>query len=124
MKLKEAKVAAILTVMFVLVGSVYAADLIVPHTFSPGTPAKSSEVNENFTTIYSSALTVPMKACSIWVSGNWRDTMPVPQGWTTATCSDYRRIMGAVSYNLVCFFNNSFSCGTDNGGIPNPNCGW
>jgi hypothetical protein len=26
--------------------------LIVPHTFSPGTPAKSSEVNENFTTIY------------------------------------------------------------------------
>ncbi|MEI6261466.1 MAG: fibrinogen-like YCDxxxxGGGW domain-containing protein [Deltaproteobacteria bacterium] len=52
MKFKETKIAAILAVVFVLVGSVYAADLTVPHTFSPGTPAKSSEVNENFTTIY------------------------------------------------------------------------
>jgi hypothetical protein len=53
MKFKETKIAAILAVVFVLVGSVYAADLTVPHTFSPGTPAKSSEVNENFAAIYS-----------------------------------------------------------------------
>ncbi len=56
MKLKETKIAAILAVEFVLVvvsRSAYAADLIVPHTFSPGMTAKSSEVNENFGTIYS-----------------------------------------------------------------------
>jgi hypothetical protein len=55
MKFKETKIAAILAVVFVLVvisRSVYAADLTVPHTFSPGMPANSSEVNENFTTIY------------------------------------------------------------------------
>lgn len=55
MKFKETKIAAILAVVFVLVvisRSTYAADLTVPHTFSPGAPAKSSEVNENFTTIY------------------------------------------------------------------------
>jgi len=80
LKFREKKIATILAVVFVLVGSVHAADLTVPHTFSPGTAAKSSEVNENFATIYSSALTVPIKACSVFVSGNWRDTMPVPQG--------------------------------------------
>ena len=52
MKFKETKIAAILVVVYVLVGSVYAADLTVPHIFYPGTAAKSSEVNENFTTIY------------------------------------------------------------------------
>ncbi len=51
MKFKETKIAAILTVVFVLVGSVYAADLTVPHTFYPGTAAKSSEVNANFTAL-------------------------------------------------------------------------
>jgi hypothetical protein len=56
MKFKETKIAAILAVVFILVvisRSAYAADLTVPHTFSPGTTAKSSEVNENFEAIYS-----------------------------------------------------------------------
>ena len=53
MKLKETKIVAILAVVFVLVGSVYATDLTVPHTFSPGMTAKSSEINENFEAIYS-----------------------------------------------------------------------
>ncbi len=124
MKFKETKIAAILAVVFVLIESVYAADLTVPHIFSPGTTANSSEINENFATIYSSALTVPIKACSVVVGGNWRDTMPVPQGWTEATCKDYMRITGANNYTLMCFFNNSVSIGTSSGGIPNPNCGW
>jgi hypothetical protein len=53
MKFKKTQIAAVWAVMFVLVGGVYAADLTVPHTFSPGTAAKSSEVNENFDRIYS-----------------------------------------------------------------------
>ena len=52
MKFKETKIVVILAVVFVLLGSVYAADLTVPHTFSPGTTAKSSEMNENLATIY------------------------------------------------------------------------
>jgi hypothetical protein len=77
MKLKEAKVAAILVVMFVLVGSVYAADLTVPHTFSPGTPAKSSEMNENFAAIYAGIVNIPLKLNN-WTKqlcGNWQETI-------------------------------------------------
>jgi hypothetical protein len=56
MKFKETKIAAILAVMFVMVvisRSAFAVDLTVPHTFYPGTTAKSSEINENFAAIYS-----------------------------------------------------------------------
>ena len=35
-----------------LAGSAYAADLTVPHSFSSGTTIKSSDMNENFSTIY------------------------------------------------------------------------
>jgi len=48
MKLKETEILATLTTMFIAVGSAYATDLAVPHIFSLGTTAKSSEVNENF----------------------------------------------------------------------------
>jgi hypothetical protein len=52
----KTKITAILAVVFVLVvisRIAYATDLTVPHIFSPGTTAKSSEVNENFAAIYS-----------------------------------------------------------------------
>ena len=35
-----------------LAGSAYAADLTVPHSFTSGSTIKSSDMNENFTTIY------------------------------------------------------------------------
>ncbi|HIJ84845.1 MAG TPA: DUF1566 domain-containing protein [Magnetococcales bacterium] len=38
--------------LLALAGSAQAADLAVPHTFSPGTPIKSSDMNENFTNVY------------------------------------------------------------------------
>ena len=38
--------------MVALAGNVMAADLAVPHTFSSGTTIKSSDVNDNFATIY------------------------------------------------------------------------
>ena len=78
MKLKETKIAAILAVVFVLVvvsRSACAADLIVPHTFSPGTTAKSSEVNDNFETIYSevNALKKQISSLSTGCADNTRE---------------------------------------------------
>ena len=68
MKFKKTQIAAILAVMFVLVGGVYAADLTVPHTFYPGTAAKSSEINENFGTIYSEVNTLKRQSSSLSVT--------------------------------------------------------
>ena len=70
MKFKETKITAILAVVFVLVVvsmSAYAADLTVPHTFSPGTAAKSSEVNENFTTIYNEVNALKKQLSNDWI---------------------------------------------------------
>jgi hypothetical protein len=68
MKIKETKIAALLVFVFVLVGSVYAADLTVPHNFYPGTAAKSSEINENFGTIYSEVNMLKRQSSSLSVT--------------------------------------------------------
>lgn len=62
------------------------------------------------------------KACSIIAS--WRDTILVPSSWTAQTCDELRNSHRAVGYTLMCIFENSFSEGSDQGGLPNPNCGW
>ena len=41
-----------IAIVFALTGTANAEDLTVPHTFSPGTTIKSSEVNENFLALY------------------------------------------------------------------------
>ncbi|CAK0780866.1 exported hypothetical protein [Gammaproteobacteria bacterium] len=54
MKIKESVTLAVATLAAMVIsgGSAYATDLTVPHTFSPGTTVKSSEINENFAAIY------------------------------------------------------------------------
>ena len=64
------------------------------------------------------------KICSVLVSGNWRDTIFIPSSWTSATCKSYMEITGTMAYQLGCIFENSFSFGAADGGIPSPNCGW
>jgi hypothetical protein len=64
------------------------------------------------------------KVCSPVVGNQWRDTVIVPATWTKETCNNYRGQLGASAYNLACIFENSYSFGDNNGGIPSPNCGW
>lgn len=66
------------------------------------------------------------KACSAVLSGNWRDTIIVPSSWSASTCAKFAQAEAAVtmSYNLYCIFEDGFSVGSVNGGIPSPNCGW
>ena len=77
MKFKETKIVVILAVVFVLLGSVYAADLTVPHTFSPGATAKSSEMNENLATIYWDADSAINSNPNIGLDSN-ENALPVP----------------------------------------------
>ncbi len=51
MKYRKTNILTILAAMFISIGSACATDFAVPHTFSPGTAAKSSEINENFAAI-------------------------------------------------------------------------
>ncbi len=70
------------------------------------------------------AQTTTMKICSVFISGNWRDTVTVPSGWRTGTCLNYKNTVRATSYQVGCVFNNSYSFGAVGGGTPSPNCGW
>jgi hypothetical protein len=64
------------------------------------------------------------KYCSALIPGNWRNTILVPSSWTATTCANYMTAVVATNYQLVCIFQNNFSLGALNGGIPSPNCGW
>ena len=64
------------------------------------------------------------KACHGITSGGWRDTVLVPAGWTKETCSAYAGWAYESIHVLVCIFENTFSHGDMQGGLPSPNCGW
>jgi hypothetical protein len=64
------------------------------------------------------------KICSVFIPGNWRDSINVPQGWTPGMCINFMRSVGATHYHLGCAFYSGFTWGEPNGGSPNNNCGW
>ncbi|MBF0420280.1 MAG: DUF1566 domain-containing protein [Magnetococcales bacterium] len=56
--------------LLALAGSAQAADLTVPHAFAPGTPIKSSDVNDNFSTIYNKVNTHEIVVSAIKTPGS------------------------------------------------------
>lgn len=60
MKKNPTQRLATLVVMLLSAASAH-ADLAVPHTFTPGTTAKSAEINQNFSTIYSAVNALPQR---------------------------------------------------------------
>lgn len=75
-------------------------------------------------------LPVPTKLCSAAVSGNFRDTISVPSGWSYRTCRSFALSIKATSYQLGCTSNTGYSwgsatpVGTIARKIPTSNCDW
>jgi hypothetical protein len=70
------------------------------------------------------ALTGTNKVCSAVVSGVFRDSIVVDNGWSATTCHGWAVSVGGTSWQLGCLFTNGFAWGAANGGRPSPNCGW
>jgi hypothetical protein len=73
------------------------------------------------------ALTGTHKLCSIYVPGNWRDTVVVPNGWSRTRCAtDWRAHNGATTAVLGCLTNGTFSFAALSGTAapPDNSCGW
>jgi hypothetical protein len=75
----------------------------------------------------------PQKICSVFVPGNWRDTIVVDQpGWFTIQCNTYRVAVGATQLQIGCLTTSGFSFGQPYVGQqagednfpPNNSCGW
>lgn len=73
------------------------------------------------------ALTGTHKLCSIVVSGNWRDTILVPDTWNSGTCVSFMGTLGGTSAQIGCLTPTGALFGTGSSfspGIPAVNCGW
>jgi hypothetical protein len=95
--------------VLVVVRSAYAADLTVPHIFSPGTTAKSSEVNENFATIYNAVSS--LQAQRIEIGSVVRSYADHPEGsWPLGDVNASPQIpfIGTRIYSVPIRFQNSF----------------
>ncbi|MBL0058289.1 MAG: hypothetical protein IPP35_04085 [Elusimicrobia bacterium] len=64
------------------------------------------------------------KFCRVTVPNMFAFTTLVPSGWTSGTCANFMASSGGLQFQLGCIFENSFSIGGINGGIPSPNCSW
>ena len=64
------------------------------------------------------------KVCSIVVSGNWRDTMMVPNDFTRAACVQWATAAGASVGLPGCITSSSVWLAASSGGVPSPNCHW
>ncbi len=71
------------------------------------------------------ALTGNSKVCSVTVRTSWRDTIVVPDGWTSATCDSWREAIGGTAFALGCITPTGFVMAVNGGALPvgNP-CGW
>jgi hypothetical protein len=70
-------------------------------------------------------LTGTSKICSVVsTSAVFRDSIPVPDGWTVTRCiTDYRNFVGGNSAQLGCMTSTGFVLAAP-GNLPSPNCGW
>jgi hypothetical protein len=67
----------------------------------------------------------PLKVCSVFISGNWRDSIIVPTTWVPAQCGQFMTSVGADTWQLGCVSGQDFTWGVTNGGVPNGNvCKW
>jgi hypothetical protein len=64
------------------------------------------------------------KMCRATTPGLFTWSTLVPSSWTSGTCASFAATALASQFQLGCIFENSFSLGSANGGIPSPNCGW
>jgi hypothetical protein len=64
------------------------------------------------------------KLCRVIVPNMFTFSTLVPSGWTSATCANFMANSGGLQFQLGCIFENGFSLGGINGGIPSPNCSW
>lgn len=64
------------------------------------------------------------KVCSVFVPGNWRDSVNVGPRFTKQACYEYVVLVGAHHYQLGCLYANGIGLGQPGGGLPAQNCGW
>lgn len=83
------------------------------------TPTEGEEIGQ-----VQQALAGTHKVCSAVVSGNFRDSIVVNNGWSSTTCLGWVQSVGGTTWQLGCLFDNGFTWGAANGGRPSPNCGW
>lgn len=80
------KEAALITTFAVAVAGAGVGTYFL-YTSTTGTPTSSQTV---------------VKVCSIASPNNWRDSIVVPDGWTSSKCRDFSEAMGAEDFYLGC----------------------
>lgn len=65
------------------------------------------------------------KICRVWAPEIWTDSLIVPKSWQPGSCASLGTTYRKIVYTLGCVYEDgTVSWGTDNGGIPERDCGW
>lgn len=64
------------------------------------------------------------KVCSVWVPGNWRDSIVMNQNSIWTACNNYRALVLATNFSIGCMNDGGIWLGPSGGAAPVPNCGW
>jgi hypothetical protein len=91
-----------------------------------GAPPTGEPTQEDLGAVRQAIDSGAQKICSTFISGNWSDTVNVPQTWSRAKCLvDYKAMTGARGVRLGCLTPTSFSIATCDNCLPANNaCGW